>query len=234
MSETALAVELREGTGKGAARKLRAAGRIPAVLYGQGKDAVNLTIDPRLLDRLLSELGHNALLDLSGDASVAGRTVLVKEIQRHPVAGSPVHADLFEIDAAQSITVSVPIHVVGIPTGVSIDGGLLDIVLREIEVDCLPQSIPERIDVDVSQLALGDSIHVSDLQLPADVEIKTRGDLAVASVVAPTVEEEPVVEEEDLEGVEGVEGEGVEGETPEGAAAQPAGSSADAGSDAKK
>jgi large subunit ribosomal protein L25 len=227
VSETALAVELREGTGKGVARKLRAAGRIPAVLYGQGKDAVNLTIDPRLLDGLLSKLGHNALLDLSGDASVTGRTVLVKEIQRDPVAGSPVHADLFEIDAAQSITVSIPVHVVGIPTGVSLDGGLLDTVLREVEVDCLPQSIPERIDVDVSQLALGDSIHVSDLQLPADVEMKTHGDLAVASVVAPTVEEEPVVEEE--EGLEGVEG-----EAPEAGAEKPAEAAGDAGSGDKK
>ena len=87
MSETALAVELREGTGKGAARKLRAAGRIPAVLYGQGRAAVNLAIDPRLLDGILSKLGHNALLDLSGDASVAGRTVLVKEVQRDRLDG---------------------------------------------------------------------------------------------------------------------------------------------------
>jgi large subunit ribosomal protein L25 len=138
-----------------------------------------------------------------------------------------VHADLFEIDAAQSITVSVPVHVVGIPTGVSLDGGLLDTVLREVEVDCLPQSIPEHIDVDVAHLTLGDSIHVSDLQLPADVEMKTHGDLAVVSVVAPTVEEEPVVEEEALEGVAGEE-------APEAGAEPPAESAAAAGSDDKK
>jgi large subunit ribosomal protein L25 len=194
-------VEVREQSGKGVARKLRAVGRIPAVLYGQGQDPVALALEPRGLEKLLHSEGHNALFDLDGDETVKGRTVLVKALQRHPVRGELMHADFFEIDARKTITVSVGIHLVGTPVGVSLDGGLVDHSLREIELDCLPRSIPESIDVDITELHLGDTLHVSDLPLPEGVEIRTAGELGVVSVVAPRVEEvEEGVEAAEVEG----------------------------------
>lgn len=212
-----LAVELRNESGKGVARKLRAAGRIPAVLYGHGKEPLALSLDPRVLEKQLSEEGHNALFDLSGDGAISGRTVLVKEVQRHPVRGTPLHADLFEIDANEKIHVQIEVHVVGTAKGVSLDRGLLDHVLREVEVECLPRAIPERIDIDVSELRLGESIHASDLQLPDGVDLRTNGELAVVAIAAPTVEAEPVA-------AEGAEGEDA-GEDGKDAAAEAEGGS---------
>lgn len=211
-------VEIRENAGKGVARKLRAAGRIPAVLYGQGQAPVSLVVEPRGLERLLHDEGHNALFDLVGSDAVEGRTVLVKALQRHPVRGELMHADFFEIDAEQTITVSVSLHLVGIPIGVSQDEGLLDHSLREIELDCLPRAIPESIDVDVSALHMGETLHVSDIVLPEGVEIRTNAELGVASIVAPKEEEEPVVEEP----VEGEEVPTEEGEAAEEGAPAPA------------
>ena len=181
-----LSVEIRTDSGKGVARKLRADGRIPAVLYGHNKQPMSLSLDPRVLERQLAAEGHNALFDLSGDASVDGKTVLVKDIQRHPVRGTPIHADLFEIAADEKLHVPVEVHIVGTAKGVRIDKGLLDHVLREVEVECLPRQIPDRIDVDVTDLGLGESIHASDLALPEGVVLRTPGDLAVVGVAAPS------------------------------------------------
>ena len=203
--DTALAVEIREGTGKGVARKLRRAGRIPAVLYGHGKTNVNLTIDPVSLERLLreSDAGINTLFDLAGAQSVNGRTVLLKQLQRDPVYGNVVHADLFQVDLLEKIVVSVPVHLQGTPKGVSLDGGILDFALREIELACLPRAIPDQLELDVSEVELGGSLHVRDLLLPDGVELRSDPDLSVLSVIAPAAaEEEPA--------------EVVEGELPEG------------------
>ena len=202
MAENTLAVELREGTGKGVARKLRAAGRVPAVVYGHGKTSLSLTLEPSELESMLrkSHAGMNTLIQLAGDAAVSGKTVLVKELQRDPVYGQVVHADLFEIDTTERISVSVPVHVKGTAEGVTM-GGLLDHVLREIDLDCLPNAIPDEFVVDVTRLELGDVIHVSDLDVPAGVHIRTHADLAVVSVVAPSVEEEEPEAEEGEEAV---------------------------------
>jgi large subunit ribosomal protein L25 len=201
-----LAVEVRETGGKGVARKLRVAGRIPAVLYGQGRDPLSLTLEPRVLEKLLKTEGHNAIFDLAGDG-VGSRTVLVKSVQRHPVRGELIHADFFEINAAETITVSVALHLVGTPVGVSQEGGIVDHQLREIELECLPSAIPESIDVDIAGLEIGEGLHVSDLVLPEGVELMTHAELAVVSVLAARIEEEvvPVVEGE--EGEEAAEGE---------------------------
>jgi large subunit ribosomal protein L25 len=196
VAENTLAVELREGTGKGVARKLRVAGRVPAVVYGHGKATVPLTLDPVELEAMLrkSQAGMNTLIGLEGDKAVNGKTVLVKELQRHPVRGFVIHADLFEIDTTERISVSVPVHLVGSAEGVKM-GGLIDHVLREIELDCLPSAIPDGFTVDVTSLVMGEAIHVSDLEVPEGVHVKTHTDLPVVSIVAPTVEEEPEVEE---------------------------------------
>ena len=166
MGEFAIDVELRDGTGKGQARRLRSKGRIPAVCYGHKKAAVALSVGARDLDRLLrsSSAGINTLIDLrvAGGAEPHGATVLVKELQRDPVDGAFVHADFFAVDLTEKITVSIPLNIIGIAFGTTM-GGILDQALRQLEVQCLPNAIPEQIEVDVTALDVGDSIHVRDL-----------------------------------------------------------------------
>ena len=215
MGQNDLVAEVREGKGKGVARKLRAAGRIPAVLYGRGKESRSLTLDPHALEQLLraSDAGMNTLIDLRvAGPEAKGQVVLVKELQRDPVRGVPLHADLYQVDLETSIDVSVPIHLVGRPQGVELHDGILDHSLRELEIACLPRAIPESFEVDVSELEIGDTIHVRDLALPEGVELRSDADLSVASVVAARVVEEEAAVEGEAEGVAPVEG--AEGEQP--------------------
>lgn len=187
MADNALSAEPREGTGKGVARKLRAQGLIPAVVYGRKRAAQAITVRPEALQKLLrGEAGMNTLIDLSLSGQKA--TVLVKGLERDPVRGKYLHADFYEVDLAQKVTVSVPVHLVGKAAGIEF-GGILDHPLRELLVECLPREIPQRIDVDVSALQVNESIHVSDLKLAPGLAIKTEGSLAVASVVLPQAEE---------------------------------------------
>jgi large subunit ribosomal protein L25 len=205
VAEFSFAVEIREGRGKEFNRKLRQDGRAPAVLYGRGKDTVSLSLDPRELEKSLksSHAGMNTLFDLRGDPKVEGRTVLVKELQREPVRGNIIHADFFEIDMTQKLQVSVPLHIEGIAPGIAM-GGVLEHSLREVELLCLPNAIPDEIMVDVSALEMNESIHLSDLQLPDGVEMLTDPTLSVVMVSLPKAEEEPVVAEEEVaEGEEG-------------------------------
>jgi large subunit ribosomal protein L25 len=220
VAENVLSAEPRSGVGKGVNRKLRAAGRIPGVVYGKKREPQAIQLDPTALERLLrgSGAGLNTLIDLS----IGGRTdtVLVKELQRHPVLGAFWHVDFYQVDLTRKITVAVPIHFVGKARGVEF-GGILDHPLRELEVECLPRSIPEFVEVDVSNLEIGQAIHVSELVLPEGVEVKTDATLPVASVVLPAAE----VEATPTETI-------VEGEVPEGEAAAAA-APAEAGGKAK-
>jgi large subunit ribosomal protein L25 len=214
VADNSLNVELRDATGKGVARKLRAAGRIPGICYGQDRTQP-ISLDPKALDRLIrsSASGMNTLIDLKvgGGGDFDGKKVLLKEMQRDPVNNAPLHADFFALDMTHRIEVAVPIHATGIPVGVSMSGGILDQALREIHLECLPYSIPEEIRVDVSQLEIGMSLHVRDLVLPEGVELRSDGDLSVVSVVAPKAIEEAAP-------TEALEGEGVEAAaTAEGA-----------------
>jgi len=213
VSEATLTVQIREQQGKGVARKLRAVGRIPAVFYGRGTPSQSLSLDVAALERAIqkSEAGMNTLFDLNVEKGDLGaKVVLVKEIQREPVGGAPLHADLYEVDLSKTIEVSVPIHILGTATGVSLDGGILDVQLRELDVECLPRAIPDELQLDVSALGLGDSLHVRDIALPEGVTLRDDPDVSVVSVVTPQKEEEPVVE--------AVEGEELtaEGEAPAG------------------
>lgn len=187
MADNALVAETRDGTGKGAARKLRAQGLIPAVIYGRKRAAQSITVKPEALQKLLrGSAGMNTLIDLTLAGSTA--TVLVKGLERDPVRGRYLHADFYEVDLTQKVTVSVPIHLVGKAAGTDF-GGILDHPLRDLLIECLPREIPQRIDVDVTALQVNDSIHVSDLKLAPGLTIKTDGALAVASVVLPESEE---------------------------------------------
>lgn len=216
MAEHELAIEARNDTGKGVARKLRAQGIIPGIYYGDGSDPKPVQLNAHALIRLLetSSAGMNTLIDLSG-ADLDGKVVLVRELQRDPVDGEALHADFYAVDVNRVVTVQVPVHLDGNAEGVK-QGGIVDHSLREVEITCLPRSIPEELRIDVTSLELGDSLHVRDLVLPDDVELETDADLPVVSVVAPRVEEEAAPEEEGEEGAEAA-AEGEEGE--EGAAA---------------
>lgn len=204
MVENALQVESRQNAGKGVARKLRAVGRIPAICYGKNDAPVPISLEVHTLRRLLesSDAGMNTIISLRG-GGLEGKQVLLRELQRDPVRGDYLHADLYTIDVSQTVDVSVPIHIAGKARGVELGGGVLDHALRELELTCLPLSIPKEIVVDVSGVELGQSIHVRDIELPEGVELRSDGDLSVVSVVSASKAEEAAVlpEEEAEEGV---------------------------------
>ncbi len=220
MADNALAAEVRTATGKGVARKLRAAGRVPAVMYGRGTDSAVLAIDPKALDEVLhkSGAGRNTLISLGVDG--ATHTVLLKDLQRDPIHGQTLHADFYLVDLSKTVEVTVPLHFVGKAVGVEF-GGIMDHPVRELLIECLPTAIPEFFEVDIGGLELGQSLHVSDVALGEGLTCKTEDDLAVAICATPKAAEE---EEEAVEGEEGAElAEGEEGAAPdEGGAEAPA------------
>jgi len=211
MGDVKFAVERRAGKGKGAARKLRQRGLAPGVVYGGGRQATSIAFDIADLERLLatSHGGINTLIDLEGDSEASGRTVIAKELQREAVRGEIVHGDFYEINLTEKIHVSVPIHLEGSPAGVLL-GGVLDQQLREAEMLCLPNAIPDDITADVSALELGDSLHIADLAVPAGVEMVTDETLTIATVIVPRGlkdgEGEPAEAEAEGEAAEGAEG----------------------------
>ncbi|HVX87546.1 MAG TPA: 50S ribosomal protein L25 [Gemmatimonadales bacterium] len=184
-----LAAESRTTTGKGAARSLRRQGRVPAVIYGHHREPASLTVEAAALNRLIT-VGHGlrALLDISIDGKAPVKA-LFRELQRDPVRPQDiVHVDLYEVKADEKITVKVQLHLVGTADGVRNGGGILEHPMRELSVKCFPADIPEEIQVDVTDLAIGKSIHVREITV-AKAEILDDGDLVVAAVVAPRVEE---------------------------------------------
>lgn len=169
-------------------RALRREGQVPAVLYGQGAEAVSVTIGARELDIALhSSAGEHALVELKfDDDATLNCPALVKEVQHHPVRGHVIHADMFRIDLSKKISTIVPINLIGQSKGV-VEGGVLDFQCREVEIECLALDVPEQLDLDVATLDIGHSLHVSDLKAPENVEILTPGDRAVVAVHAPRV-----------------------------------------------
>ena len=181
MANTNLAAEQRSETGKGVARKLRAAGRIPAVVYGHNRAAESITVDARELERLLSRISAASTVVELGLGGGTART-LIREIQRHPVKRHILHVDFQELVAGEKVTVSVPLVFVGTSVGVREQGGIFEEVMREISITVDPASIPNHVDVDISKLTIGHPIHVRDLQLPAGVTVLDDADLTVCSV----------------------------------------------------
>lgn len=197
MPITSLSGEQRTGIGKGVARKLRAAGRIPAVYYGRGETPMPLVVNAKEVDTLLhGASGANVIVDLQvSGAATADRKAIIREIQRDPVQGNILHLDLQHISLTERITVEVPIELVGVPTGVKDGGGILEHLLREVEIECLPTDIPAHLEVDVTGLNIGDTLHVSDIKAER-VTILTEADRGIATVVPPTVLEEAKPAEE--------------------------------------
>lgn len=179
----------RERAGKGAARSARRAGRIPGVLYGHGEDSVALTVDAHSFGRLLHDVSvENTLIDLELEGREALK-VLVREVQRHPYRDQVLHVDFFHISMEEKITLDVPVTLLGNPLGVRLHGGILDHSMREIGIQCLPKDIPEKVEIDVSGLDIGDSVRVGDLRLD-NVQVMEDADQAIVTVVPPTVIEE--------------------------------------------
>lgn len=192
--ETKIAAETRNETGKGVARRLRAAGALPAVLYGSGKEARWLQIDEHSFEQiLLHHTGESLIVDLTIDGGDPLK-VLLKEVQHHPLTGSPLHADFVEVSMTEKFTVSVPVVLVGEAPGIEL-GGVLDQLVRDVEIECLPTDLVEEIEVDVSGLNIGDSLQVGDIVVGPELTIVTAPDIAVATVVPPRVEEEEAEEE---------------------------------------
>jgi large subunit ribosomal protein L25 len=192
-----LKAEPRTNVGRSAARQLRARGLIPAVIYGGNDKPQPLQVTARDINILMSHAsGENVLveLEITGDGST--RTALVQEVQHSPVGGEIRHLDFHAISMDQMIQAEVPLEPTGTAVGVKTFGGLLEQSLRALAIECLPADLPDRITVDVSQLNIGDSIHVRDIQLPPGVTPKVQPDLTAFSVVAPIVEEAPVAEAE--------------------------------------
>jgi large subunit ribosomal protein L25 len=205
MERQALQVTSREVGKKGVARRLRAAGRIPAVLYGSRIDPLTLSVEAKHLEEVL-HAGANAILDLQGPQAVKGRLALVKALQRDPVSRRLLHCDLYAVDVNKTVIVSIALHYEGKPKGVEM-GGVLEPILRELEVECLPLEIPDALSVDVSGLEIGDSIHVREISVPDTAQVLSDPEATAIHVVAPRVEEEPVaVEEEAAEAAEVPEG----------------------------
>jgi large subunit ribosomal protein L25 len=201
MAEQSLAVQLRTGKGKEEARRLRNQGLIPAIVYGQREEAIPITLNPQQLAKALrGGAGERSLITLTIEGLQDGpvtKTVILKEKQVDPVKRTLLHVDLYTIAMDEAIRVGIPVHVVGKAIGVE-QGGVLEQVLREIEVECLPGDIPTSIDIDVSSLDIGDSIHVEDITLEK-AKIQVDPEQTIVTVVPPTVYEEPVVEEEVVE-----------------------------------
>jgi large subunit ribosomal protein L25 len=178
----------REQIGKGAARKARAAGRIPAVIYGHGETPRAIAVDFREFEVALRDhKGSNAIVNLN--LSGGEVTALVRDVQYDPLSRLIIHLDFQHISLTEQIEVEVPVHFVGTPVGVKDGGGILEHLLRTLKVKCLPTAIPAGIDVDVTALEIGMNLHVSDLVPNAGYEIITEADVAVAAVVAPAAEE---------------------------------------------
>ncbi len=191
MEQLNLTVENRTEKGKGAARRVRRLGKIPGVLYGLGNANTNLVLETRLIHKLLMEEGgRNKVLNLAG-SGVEGRHAIVKDYQVDPVKRNLIHVDLLEIDIKKKIEVTVKLNLVGKPVGAA-DGGVLNVVARDIIVKCLPNQIPKHVDVDVSALKIGDSLHADAIVLPEGIELASSAETTLVTLVPPAKEEEAV------------------------------------------
>jgi large subunit ribosomal protein L25 len=189
MATQELTAQRREGTGKGLARRLRRAGRVPAILYG-GNAPQTISVSPRDVLRIIAgHAGTTQLLTLTLEGDGGARMAIIRDMQFDPVTEHLLHVDIQEVRADRAITVRVAVHPVGEAVGVKDTKGILNLVMHEVEVSTLPTNIPERIDADVSNLAIGDVLAVRDLHAPEGVRILNDPGQAVATVVPPMAEE---------------------------------------------
>ena len=213
MAEVKIEASRRDSWGKGAARRIRASGRVPAIVYGHGMEPLPIALDRReFVTALQTDAGLNVLLDIQvdGDTTLA----LMKDLHRDPVRGTLLHADFIKVDRDEEVEVEIPIHLVGDAVGVK-EGGALEHPLNTLHVRCKATEVPQGIDADVSALNIGDTLRVADLSSGRTFEILNDADAVIAVVAAP-------VSEEELEAMEAAAGVGVEPEAEEAAAAEAA------------
>ena len=194
--ETTVEVSERERGGKNASRRLRREGLVPAVVYGAQLDPLPIQVEARTVQRLLRTFGENAVFLLKLQGTDESRHTMVKDIQYDALTGGLVHIDFLRVDMDQKVRVRVPIELVGVSIGVKRDGGMLDFVSREIEVECLPADIPEHVDLEVSELQIGQHVEAREAKLPANVtlvdepnKVLVSVSIARAAIEAPTAEE---------------------------------------------
>ena len=204
MRQLPLAAHIRETTGKGAARQLRKNDQLPAIFYGPGTESIMLTVDYPELTRITKQgKGENIILDLQikSDHGEETRKALLKDLMVDPVSGAYLHADFYEISMDKEITVDIPVTIVNTPLGVTEEGGFLQHIRREIPVSCLPDRLIDSLDIDVSEMNIGDTVHIRDIEFPEGITCSEEGHLTVVVVSAPGggMEEE---EEELEEGIE--------------------------------
>ena len=190
-----VAAEVRTSRGKNEARRTRRAGKVPAVVYGAFKDPISVSVDPREITRIIrSKTGFNTIFNLAvrdGETTPA----MVLDHQVDPVRGTLLHADLKRVDLTKRIKVTVPVHTTGEPKGVKVQGGLLEIITRAIEIDCLPDEIPEDFTVDVGELMIGQSKRSGDVGLTGSMKLVGASDVVIAHVVTLRAEEVPAAAE---------------------------------------
>jgi large subunit ribosomal protein L25 len=193
MAFASLSATTRTDTGKGVARKLRAQGKVPGIVYGHARQPQPLALDNRELERLLERIAAaSTVIDLAIDGDA--RRTLIREIQRDPVRRMILHVDFLELVAGETVTVEVRIAYEGTPAGVRVGGGIFEEVLHELEIEVDPGNIPDRIVVDVTELQIGHSLHVSDIVLPEGVQLLTDADVTICLCSAPREEAEPAAE----------------------------------------
>jgi large subunit ribosomal protein L25 len=216
MEEIILSVEARGDRGKGAARRLRRAGKVPGVFYGPKSSAMPIAVDRKDFAAHVANLEGSHLIRFeSGAKDLQKRVALVREVQHHPVDGGILHVDFYEVDLTQRLRVTVPLHFVGKAKGVA-EGGILQPIIREMEVECLPTDIPQFIEVDVTPLDIHDAVHLADVPMPASVTAVVETNEAVVTVLPPSVEEVKVAEAEGEAGAVPAPAAGDAKETKEG------------------
>ena len=199
MSDTKLKAALREGTGKGVARKMREAGQTPAVLYGGDESTVHLALDTHDAHYLFHNISvDNTIIDLHVEGEKEPVQALVREIQTHPWKATLLHVDFFRIQKGVAVDVEVPLHLIGTPEGVRLGGGKLEQIIYDLPLRCVPSKIPEVIEVDVSGLDVGDVLHISDISFDEGIEVTVAQERTICSVAAPKgpADDEPEESEE--------------------------------------
>jgi len=198
MEETTIVAFLRDKTGKSAVRKLRKKGLVPAVLYGHGVQSTALSIEETLINKMIRNKTSEHMLhplEIKGENGIVKKTVMIKDVQYHPVTHKILHVDLYEVKMDEEIVVSVPLHLRGKAVGAT-KGGILQQIYREVEIKCLPTKIPEYLELDVTTLDIGDSFHIKDIPLPEGIKMMEDSEDTVVTILAPVVEE---VEEKEVE-----------------------------------
>ena len=189
MAKSVLNVETRVRTGKGGSRKVRRDGLVPAVVYGKGFEALNLRLDPKALQQAIAtDAGWNTLITLKGDGPFDGQVVILKDMQISSIRREPKHIDFLAIDLKKALSIMVPVHPVGKSKG-EVEGGTLQLIRHELELHCLPTNIPTSIEIDVTQLNIGDVVHIDEVALPEGVESLHDVNYTVLTVVGHKPEE---------------------------------------------